>query len=118
MGSRCLLKSKIHRATITEANVDYEGSISIDINLLEKAGILPFERVDVLNIDNGERLTTYAIEGTEGEFCLNGAAAHKGKAGQKIIICTYTWLDDDELGLHKPKVVLLGEGNQIKSVVK
>ena len=63
MGSRCLLKSKIHRATITDANVDYEGSISIDVDLLEQAGILPYERVDVLNVNNGERLTTYAIEG-------------------------------------------------------
>ncbi|SDK71738.1 L-aspartate 1-decarboxylase [Maridesulfovibrio ferrireducens] len=118
MGSRCLLKSKIHRATITDANVDYEGSISIDVNLLEKSGILPYERVDVLNVDNGERLTTYAIEGGEGEFCLNGAAAHKGQAGQRIIICTYTWLDDDELGLHKPNVLLLGDGNRIKLVQK
>ncbi len=87
---------------------------SIDVDLLEKAGILPYERVDVLNVDNGERLTTYAIEGGPGEFCLNGAAAHKGAAGQKIIICTYTWLDEDELGLHKPKVVLLGDGNKVK----
>ncbi|WP_319779469.1 aspartate 1-decarboxylase [Maridesulfovibrio sp.] len=114
MGSRCLLKSKIHRATITDANVDYEGSISIDVELLEKAGILPFERVDVLNVDNGERLTTYAIEGGPGEFCLNGAAAHKGKAGQKIIICSYTWLDEAELAHYKPQVVLLGDGNNVK----
>ncbi|HAS87968.1 MAG TPA: aspartate 1-decarboxylase [Desulfovibrio sp.] len=114
MGSRCFLKSKIHRATITDANVDYEGSISIDADLLEEAGILPFERVDVLNINNGERLTTYAIEGGPGEFCLNGAAAHKGESGQKIIICSYTWLDDEELALHKPQVVLLGDGNKVK----
>lgn len=111
MAKRCLLRSKLHRATITEACLDYEGSISIDTDLLELAGILPYERVDVLNVDNGERLTTYAIEGKKGEFCLNGAAAHKGKPGQKIIVCTYTWLDDAEAILHRPNIVLLGEGN-------
>ena len=114
MGSRCLLISKVHGATYTDANVDDEGAISIDVDMLEKAGILPFERVDVLNVNNGERLTTYAIEGGPGEFCLNGAAAHKGEVGQKIIICSYAWLDEDELALHKPQVVLLGDGNKIK----
>ncbi len=114
MATRCFLRSKLHRATITEACVDYEGSISIDTELLELAGILPHERVDVLNVDNGERLTTYAIEGKKGEFCLNGAAARKGEPGQKIIVCSYTWLDEDEVKLHRPKVVLLGDGNKVK----
>ncbi|WP_027179634.1 aspartate 1-decarboxylase [Maridesulfovibrio bastinii] len=114
MAKRCLLRSKLHRATITEACLDYEGSISIDTELLKLAGIVPFERVDVLNVDNGERLTTYAIEGKKGEFCLNGAAAHKGKPGQKIIVCTYTWLDDEEIKQHHPNVILLDESNKPK----
>lgn len=114
MAKRCLLRSKLHRATITEACLDYEGSISIDTDLLKLAGIVPYERVDVLNVDNGERLTTYAIEGKKGEFCLNGAAAHKGKPGQKIIVCTYTWLGEDEVESFQPNVVLLGDDNKPK----
>ena len=76
-----MFKSKIHRATVTDANLDYEGSITIDRDLMREADILPYEQVHVVNVTNGERLVTYAIEGGEGEICLNGAAAHKGRPG-------------------------------------
>jgi aspartate 1-decarboxylase len=110
---RCFLSGKIHQATITEVNLEYVGSVSIDPELLRRAGILPFERVDVYNLDNGERLTSYAIEGEAGQICLNGAAAHKGAAGQRVIIATYAWLSDDEVAGHTPRVVICGPGNTV-----
>ncbi|WP_027184188.1 aspartate 1-decarboxylase [Desulfovibrio inopinatus] len=111
MASRCFLRSKIHSARLTATHRDYMGSISIDPELLRRADIAPFEQVDVYNVDNGERLTTYAIEGEPGEVCLNGAAALKGEAGQRVIIATFTWLDEDERKRHVPSVVLCGPGN-------
>lgn len=111
MRKRCFLQSKIHRATLTGVRIDYEGSISIDASLLEKAGILPFEQVDVYNVTNGERLTSYAIAGEPGQFCLNGAAAWKGKAGDLVIIAAYVWLEEAEIAGHAPRIVLLGPGN-------
>lgn len=111
MPYRCFLSAKIHRATITEARVDYEGSISIDTSLLERAGILEFEQVDVYNVTNGERLTTYAIAGKPGEIYLNGAAALKGAKGDIIIIASYLQLAPEEMAGHKPRIVLLGPGN-------
>jgi len=113
MSRRCFLHAKIHRATLTGARVEYEGSISIDSNLLDLAGIDPFEQVDVYNATNGERLTTYAIAGEPGQFCLNGAAALKGNAGDIVIIAAYVWLAPDEIKGHIPKVVLLGPGNAL-----
>lgn len=113
MAYRSFLSAKIHRATITEARVDYEGSISIDTCLLDRAGILPFEQVDVYNVTNGERLTTYAIAGGPGEICLNGAAALKGKAGDIIIIASYLQLAPEEIATHKPRIVLLSPGNTL-----
>ena len=94
MAQRCFLSAKIHGATITCANLEYRGSLSIDTALMKTVGILPYEQIDVYNLDNGERLTTYAIPGATGEICLNGAAAHKGEVGQRIIIATYAWLDE------------------------
>lgn len=114
---RSFLRAKIHCARITEANVDYKGSLSIDSEILRLSGISPFERIDVYNVDNGERLTTYAIEGGPGEFCLNGAAALKGEVGQRIIIAAYGWFDEAELEGFKPKIVLMDEGNQVGSVI-
>jgi len=95
---RKMLKSKIHRCTCTEADVDYEGSITIDPILLEAADILEYEHVDVLDITNGSRLQTYVIEGERGsgEICINGAAAHLVKPGDLIIICSYVELEDEE----------------------
>lgn len=88
---RTMLKSKIHRATVTEANIEYEGSVTIDRNLLEAADILPYEQVEIYDCTNGNRLSTYAIEGEpgSGEICVNGAAAHLIKPHDQVIICSY-----------------------------
>jgi aspartate 1-decarboxylase len=95
---RTMLKSKIHRATVTEANIEYEGSITIDPDLLDAADLLPYEQVDVLDVTNGHRLTTYAIAGERGsgEICVNGAAAHLVKPHDVVIICSYVQVDDAE----------------------
>ena len=112
-----MLKSKLHRATVTEANLDYEGSVAIDIDLLEAAGILPYEQVDIYNITNGERFTTYAIEAPSGSgmIGIQGAAAHKANVGDLVIICTYVQLSEQEAKTHKPKAIFLGKGNKIKT---
>lgn len=112
MALRCFMLGKIHRATITSARVDYEGSLSICPGLLKASGILPHERVEVYNLDNGERLCTYAIVGEPGEISLNGAAALKGKAGQKVIIVSYAWLLPEEVPSLQPRVVLVDENNK------
>jgi len=109
-----MLRAKLHRGTVTDADLNYEGSISIDPKLYKAAGMLEYEKVDVLNITNGARLTTYIINGKEGEICLNGAAARLAHKGDKVIICTYCSLDMDEAENHKPNVILLDENNQIK----
>jgi aspartate 1-decarboxylase len=110
-----MLKSKIHRATVTQANVDYEGSITIDPLLLEAAGILPFEQVDVLDIDNGARLTTYAIEGERGSgvIGINGAAARLVFEGNLVIILSYDLVPDEGLASHRPQLVYVDDRNQI-----
>lgn len=112
---RVMLKSKIHRATVTDANIDYEGSITIDNKLMTAADILPYEQVHVLNINNGHRFTTYAIEGEKGDICLNGAAALLAKKGDLVIILTYTTVSEEEARSLKPKVVLVDAKNQIRS---
>ncbi|BCO09150.1 aspartate 1-decarboxylase [Desulfolithobacter dissulfuricans] len=113
---RTLLKAKIHRATITEADLEYEGSLTIDRELMDAAGIVPFERVKVYNINNGERFDTYAIEGAPGSgvIGLNGAAARKGLVGDLIIIVTYVQVDEQELDGFRPVILLLDEQNKIK----
>ncbi|MGD9486755.1 MAG: aspartate 1-decarboxylase [Calditrichaceae bacterium] len=115
---RTLLKSKLHRATITDANLNYEGSLTIDQDLMDAADILPYEKVDVVNINNGARFTTYAIVGKRGsgDICLNGAAARLGQIGDLVIIITYVNLSADEINTHHPKAVLLEKGNKIKSI--
>lgn len=107
------MKAKLHRATVTEADLHYEGSISIDENLLKAAGILPFEQVDVVNINNGERFTTYAIKADagSGEIKINGAAARKAQKGDLVIIIAYCQLNSEEAENFKPKIVLLDEKN-------
>jgi len=117
MPLRTFLQAKIHRATITGTNLDYEGSISVCPHLLEVSGILPFEQVDVYNLDNGERLTTYAIPGSQGEVLLNGAAAHKGKPDQKVIIAAYCVLNEKEWSGHRPVVILVDQDNKIKELL-
>ncbi len=115
---RNFLKSKIHRATITEANLHYEGSITIDPDLLEAADILPNEIVKVFNINTGARFETYALLGERGkkEICLNGAAARLGEVGDLIIIVSSCWLNDNELESYKPKIVLMEKDNSIKEI--
>ena len=112
---RIMLKSKIHRATVTDANIDYEGSITIDKKLMVKADILPYEQVHVLNINNGARFSTYAIEGEEGggEICLNGAAAKLAARGDTVIILTYCHVSDEEAQSYKPKLVYVDAKNAI-----
>jgi len=112
---RIMLKSKIHRATVTDANIDYEGSITIDKKLMVEADILPYEQVQVLNINNGARFTTYAIEGQEGsgEICLNGAAARLVVKGDLVIILTYCEVSDEQARNYTPKVVHVNAKNEI-----
>ena len=112
---RQFLNSKIHRATVTDAKLNYVGSITIDEEFLELAGILEWEKVEILNINNGERFQTYAIKGKRGSkcFCLNGAAARKAQPGDKIIIVTYAQLTNEEIKNHKPTIVQVGENNEI-----
>jgi aspartate 1-decarboxylase len=112
---RSMLKSKLHRATVTHADVDYEGSITLDVRLLEAADILPYEEVHVWNVTRGTRLRTYAMAGAPGSgvVCINGAAAHLARPGDKVIIATFSQLDDTAARLHRPRLVLLGEDNRI-----
>ncbi len=110
-----MLHSKIHRATITDSNLEYVGSITIDEEFLEKANIREWEKVEILDINNGERFQTYAIKGERGSkcFCVNGAAARKVQKGDKIIIVTYAQMTEEELKNHKPTIVQVGENNEI-----
>jgi len=116
---RTMLKGKIHRATVTDADVNYEGSIAVDPDLMEAADILPFEQVQVLDIDNGARLTTYAIEGRRGsgDISINGAAARLVNVGDKVIILTYTELDEEAARRHQPRLVYPDERNRIHHTV-
>ena len=111
-----MLKSKIHRATITDADLNYEGSLTIDKDLLDAVDLQPYERVMVYNINNGERFDTYTIEGESGSgvIGLNGAAARKGLIGDQIIIVSYALFSEDELKDFSPKIVLLNKSNKIK----
>ena len=110
---RIMLKSKIHRARVTRANIDYEGSITIDKRLMEAADILPYEQVQVLNINNGARFATYAIEGESGEICLNGAAARLVDKGDIIIILSYCHVEDSEALDFAPRLVYVDAKNAI-----
>lgn len=115
MRTRRMLKSKIHRATVTDANLNYEGSITIDSDLLALADIRPFEQVFVVNINNGARFETYAIEGPagRGDMCLNGAAARLAEPGDLVIVMTYAEYADDELDGFAPIVVHVDEYNRV-----
>jgi len=112
---RTLLKSKIHRAVVTDADLNYEGSLSIDSDLMAKADIVPYEKIDVVNINTGARFTTYAIEGKPGEICLNGGAARLGHRGDLVIILSYVDLHEDEVKKFTPLTLLLDENNRIKN---
>ena len=109
-------KSKIHRATVTEADLNYEGSITIDSDLMDAADILPHEQVQILNVNNGERFDTYALRGPRGSgvICLNGPAARLAHVGDTVIILTYAVMEREELLRHVPTVVFVDERNRIK----
>ena len=114
---RTMMKGKIHRATVTESNLDYEGSITIDQTLLDMADIMEYEQVQIYNVTNGERFTTYAIRGERGSgvMCINGAAAHKARKGDLIIVATYAGLDEQELVNFEPKKVYVDALNRPKA---
>lgn len=111
-----LLKSKIHRATVTDANLNYEGSISIDPKLCEAAHLSPFERVEIYNCSNGERFATYVIHGGPGEICLNGAAARLVHKGDLVIIAAYADFEQSEAFGYKPQLVMVDDKNAIKEI--
>lgn len=115
---RLFLRSKIHRATVTEANVAYEGSITIDRYLMNAAGLMPYEKVEVYNVDSGSRFETYVIEGLEGsgEICVNGAAARLVSVGDKVIIACYCMLHEGQILTHKPKLVFVDAENRIREL--
>jgi aspartate 1-decarboxylase len=114
-----MMKGKIHRATVTEANLNYVGSITIDEEILEKVDILPNERVQVVNNNNGARLETYVIPGERGSgvICLNGAAARKVQPGDQVIIMSYVMLEEEEARKHQPKIAIMDENNRIVELI-
>jgi aspartate 1-decarboxylase len=115
---RFMLKSKIHRATVTDANLHYEGSITIDEKLMNAADIFPYEKVNIYNVSNGERFSTYVIRGESGSgvICLNGAAAWKASKDDIVIIASYALVDDSAVHAWSPKCVFLDQKNNIKNV--
>lgn len=118
--NRIMFKSKLHRARITQADLYYEGSLTIDVDLMKLADLVAYEKVSVVNINNGERFETYVIPGTAGsrDICLNGAAARKGQVGDEVIIISYTSVPDEEAQSWHPTVVLVNEENNPISVDK
>lgn len=116
--TRFMFKSKIHRAVVTQAELYYEGSLTVDSELLEAADLLPYEKVSVVNVNNGERFETYLIAGEPGSgvICLNGAAARKGAVGDEVIIITYASMSDEEARAHRPTVVHVDKKNRIVSI--
>ena len=114
---RTMMKSKIHRATVTDANLHYQGSVTVDPHLLEAADILPHERVEIYNVTNGERLATYAIPGApgRGEVCVNGAAAHLVARGDLIILATYAEVEEEEARGWQPRVVFVDAKNRAQA---
>ena len=115
-----MLKGKIHRATVKQAALDYVGSITIDVDLLEASGIIEYEKVQIVDVDNGARFETYAIAGERGSgmICLNGAAARCVQPNDKIIIMCYCDMDEEEAKAHKPKVVFVDDENKISRITK
>ncbi len=110
-----MLKAKLHKAHVTHAVLEYEGSLSIDGNLIDMAGLREYEQIQVFNVDNGERFTTYIIRGEEGSgiMSVNGAAAHKASVGDRIIICAFGNFSEEELKNHKPRLIYMQEGNKV-----
>jgi aspartate 1-decarboxylase len=115
---RQMLRAKVHRVTVTEADLDYEGSLTLDRDLMDAAGLVPHERVDVYNITRGTRLSTYVIEGRVGSrcCCVNGAAAHLAGVGDRLIVAAYTMVPEPEVRCHRPTIVLVDEDNRIREL--
>ncbi len=113
---RIILKSKIHKATVTETNINYEGSLTLDQDLMKASDIIPYEQIQVYNISNGERFVTYLIKGKAGSGIvgINGAAAHKAKKGDQLIIATYAEMDEKDIDFIVPTIIILDEKNNIK----
>ena len=113
---RLMLRAKIHRATVTDANLEYDGSLTVDKGLMEAAGILPYEQVMVSNLNNGERFETYVIPGQKGSgiICLNGPTARKGVKGDRFVFFCYEYYNEQELKQYRPTIILLDGKNQIK----
>jgi aspartate 1-decarboxylase len=113
-----MLRAKIHRIAVTECDVEYEGSLTLDPELMQEVQMVPYEKVDVYDVDNGNRFSTYLIEGRpgSGDCCVNGAAARLVEIGDKLILASYTTVAVQDLPQHKPLVILVGEGNRIKTV--
>jgi aspartate 1-decarboxylase len=113
-----MLRAKLHRATVTEADLHYEGSCGIDEDLMDAADMKEFEKIELYNVNNGERFSTYIIKAARGSgaISLNGAAARKAHVGDLLIICTYAPLNDGQVAEHKPRLVLLGDGNRIQQI--
>jgi aspartate 1-decarboxylase len=116
--TREMLRAKIHRITVTERNVEYEGSLTLDPDLMKACDMLPFERVDVYDIGNGSRFSTYLIEGHPGagECCVNGAAAHLVEVGDKLILCAYASISEQDVRRHRPRVVMVDAENHIREI--
>jgi aspartate 1-decarboxylase len=115
---RLMLKSKVHRATVTEADLEYEGSLTLDQDLMEAADLREFEGIQVYNITNGSRFETYVITGQRGSgtICINGAAAHLAGPGDLVIICAYAWMEEKETLTRQPRIVLVDGKNRIKRI--
>ncbi|OGD25189.1 MAG: aspartate 1-decarboxylase [Candidatus Aminicenantes bacterium RBG_13_63_10] len=115
---RIMLKGKIHKAVVTESNLDYEGSLGLDEGLMRSAGMIPFEKVHIYNVTNGERFSTYLIKAKEGSgtVAIYGAAAHRASMGDVLIIVSYAWLDEEETEFYMPKVVILDGANRIQDI--
>lgn len=118
--NRTMLQAKLHRVRVTQACLDYEGSCGIDEDLLELSGILPNQYIEIYNVTNGERFNTYAIRGQRGsgEISLNGAAARRAALGDILIICAYSTYTEAEIASHEPVVLLMGENNRVREVVR
>lgn len=114
-----MLRAKIHRAKVTQTDLEYEGSLTVDVGLMEKAGMIPFEQVQIYNVTNGERFTTYLMKGERdsGIIGVNGAAAHKAGVGDELIIAAYALMDQEETDFYMPKIILVDEKNRVKDVM-